>query len=78
MSRAGETTDQDGLYRGMAGYKNHIKKSEAQVCGGYFFLCLGTELRHHYTGVQWTELWNFILDKVWEYGSLWLAVAFCA
>ena len=29
--RAGTTTDQDGLYRGRAGYKNHIKKDEAQV-----------------------------------------------
>lgn len=30
--REGKTTDKDGLYHGMAGYKNHIKKNEAQVC----------------------------------------------
>lgn len=32
-SREGATTDKDGLYHGQAGYKNHIKKNEAQVRG---------------------------------------------
>lgn len=31
MIREGATTDKDGLYHGQAGYKNHIKKDEAQV-----------------------------------------------
>ncbi|CAM9424612.1 unnamed protein product, partial [Laminaria digitata] len=33
LNEAGATTDQDGLYHGQAGYKNHIKKDEAQIGG---------------------------------------------
>ncbi|CAM9890452.1 unnamed protein product [Ascophyllum nodosum] len=31
LNEEGKTTDQDGLYRGMAGYKNHVKKNQAQI-----------------------------------------------
>ncbi|CAN0040307.1 unnamed protein product [Ectocarpus sp. 8 AP-2014] len=33
LNEEGATTDKDGLYHGMAGYKNHIKKDEAQIGG---------------------------------------------
>eukprot|EP00752_Nemacystus_decipiens_P012961 g11470.t1 len=31
LNDEGATTDKDGLYHGQAGYKNHIKKNEAQI-----------------------------------------------
>ncbi|CAN0395600.1 unnamed protein product [Pylaiella littoralis] len=33
LNEEGATTDKDGLYHGQAGYKNHIKKNEAQIGG---------------------------------------------
>lgn len=47
--REGATTDRDGLYHGQAGYKNHIKKDEAQVKKRDSWGCVQQPLKYVHT-----------------------------